>query len=126
MAAVAIVPSQAAHANYGSSILFGGDYLPGLCQVFTVVESESVINTCVSAPEAIVVGCSTIYLTEPTCIATIVTVSSTVTEDDDRSAQNTLPPEVQQRPPGPPNGSQPDLIPASRGADRVSLVTPAS
>ena len=64
----------------GNSSLLSEDYL-GLCEVFAVVESETLINTCVSAPAVLVVGCSTINITEPTCITTIVTVSSTITED---------------------------------------------
>lgn len=90
--AVAISHVSSSPAPYGQSenvnaSLPLGQMGEGLCEVFTVVESETVVKTCVSTPAVIVVDCTTINLAGPTCIDTTLTVSSTLTEGNPVNGQ---------------------------------------
>lgn len=68
----------------------------GLCQVFTVVESPVIIQTCFPTNTVLSIdGCTTIEIAGPTCIDTTVISSSTLTSSEDASVPtNTFPPLV--------------------------------
>jgi hypothetical protein len=102
------------NGNGNSSLM--EEYLEGFCKVVTVVESETLVNTCVSTPAILVVGCSTINITEPTCITTVITISSTITENYVQVQTVTV---VPLPPPGPQNR------PPNSPPERTSVASPS-